>query len=68
MIEAGTVTRFVDDRGFGFIAPDDKQQNELFVHFSDVEGKAKLREGQRVAYTVECEGGRWKAKNVRVMP
>ena len=47
----GTIRTIRDDRGFGFIRPDEGQQ-ELFFHASVVEGGTfdQLREGQRVEY------------------
>ena len=47
----GLIKTIRDDRGFGFIRPDEGQQ-ELFFHASVVEGGAfdQLREGQRVEY------------------
>lgn len=50
----GTIKRFFEDRGFGFIEPDDGGR-DLFVHISAVEnfeGK-NLSEGQRVEYDEE---------------
>jgi CspA family cold shock protein len=47
----GTIRTIRDDRGFGFIRPDEGPQ-ELFFHASVVEGGAfdQLRQGQRVEY------------------
>jgi cold shock protein len=47
----GTVKWFSDEKGFGFITPDDGS-NECFVHHSEVQadGYRSLREGQRVRY------------------
>jgi CspA family cold shock protein len=50
----GTVKWFSDDKGFGFITPDDPGK-DLFVHFSGIagEGFRTLAEGARVSYDAE---------------
>ena len=47
----GTIKKLVQDKGFGFIEGDG---NDLFFHFSAVEGAAfeDLSEGQQVEYVV----------------
>lgn len=47
----GTVARYDDDRGFGFITPDDGG-DDLFVHVSVVLGGEELEQGDRVRYQV----------------
>jgi CspA family cold shock protein len=53
-MQTGTVKRFNKIKGYGFIAPDETE-NEVFVHFSEVQtpGYKELKEGQRVKYTLE---------------
>jgi CspA family cold shock protein len=53
----GTVKWFSDDKGFGFITPDD-QSKDLFVHHSAIvgEGYRSLAEGAKVTY--DSEAGR----------
>lgn len=47
----GTVKWFNDQKGFGFITPDDGG-DDLFAHHSNIdsEGYRTLNEGQRVEY------------------
>jgi CspA family cold shock protein len=49
----GTVKWFNDDKGFGFITPDDGGA-DLFAHYSAIQsdGFKSLKEGQKVEYTV----------------
>ena len=51
---SGTVKWFSDDKGFGFITPDDQSQ-DLFVHHSAIvgEGYRSLAEGAKVSYDAE---------------
>jgi cold shock protein len=50
----GTVKFFNEDKGYGFIQPDDGGQDS-FVHISDVEkcGIGTLTKDQKVSYEVE---------------
>jgi CspA family cold shock protein len=50
----GTVKWFSDEKGFGFITPDEGGK-DLFVHFSSIaaEGFRTLPEGSRVNYEAE---------------
>jgi CspA family cold shock protein len=49
----GTVKWFSEDKGFGFIAPDD-QSKDVFVHHSAIAGGGfnSLKEGAKVEYEV----------------
>lgn len=49
----GTVKWFNPDKGFGFITPDEGNE-DLFVHFSAIQtqGFKTLEEGQKVSFEV----------------
>jgi CspA family cold shock protein len=61
----GTVAKFMDNKGFGFITPDDGGK-DVFVHHSDIrmEGFKTLTPGQRVNFEVAQEAKGPKAANV----
>jgi CspA family cold shock protein len=50
----GTVKWFSNEKGYGFITPDDGSK-DLFVHFSSIsgEGYKSLEDGARVTYEPE---------------
>jgi len=52
----GTVKWFNDQKGFGFIQPDDGGK-DVFVHISAVEraGMRVLNEGQKIAFDVVAD-------------
>ncbi len=62
----GTVKKFLDDRGFGFIVPDEGD-DEVFFHQSEIimEGFRTLAEGQRVEFEVENGAKGLSAKQVK---
>jgi cold shock protein len=64
----GTVKWFSDDKGFGFITPDDNGK-DLFVHHTGIvsDGFRTLPEGARVEYQSEDGDKGPKAVDVRVV-
>ncbi len=64
----GTVKWFSDEKGFGFIKPDDDGK-DLFVHFSGIAGNGfrSLAEGAKVSYEAEQGPKGPSAVNVQVI-
>ena len=62
----GTVKWFSDDKGFGFITPDD-QSEDVFAHHTAIvgEGYRSLTEGAKVSYEVEAGDKGPKAVKIR---
>ncbi len=64
----GTVKWFSDDKGFGFITPDDQSKDLFVLHTAIVgEGYRSLAEGAKVSYYAEAGDKGPKAVNVRVV-
>jgi cold shock protein len=67
---SGTVKWFNNQKGFGFIQPDDGGK-DVFVHISAVEraGLHSLNEGQKIAYEVVADRrtGKSAADNLRAV-
>jgi cold shock protein len=62
----GTVKWFSDDKGFGFVTPDDPGK-DLFVHHSAIDGEGfkSLVEGTKVSFDSEPDTKGPRAVNVR---
>jgi CspA family cold shock protein len=62
----GTVKWFSDEKGFGFITPDDGSQ-DVFVHHSSIDGDGykSLDEGSKVSYETEPSDKGPRASNVQ---
>ena len=68
-MSTGTVKWFNNAKGYGFVTPDDGDQ-DVFVHFSaiDMEGYRTLKEGQRVEFEVEQGPKGLHANNLHAAP
>jgi CspA family cold shock protein len=62
----GTVKWFSDEKGFGFVTPDEAGK-DLFVHHSAIAGDGfkSLTEGAKVSYEAEADPKGPRAVNVR---
>ena len=61
----GTVKRWVEGRGYGFIEVDG--EDDIFVHNTDLDGTYVLRQGQKVEFDVETTPKGPRARNVKVI-
>jgi len=63
----GTVKFFNEEKGYGFITPDEGGR-DLFVHYSAITDTSfKLQQGQRVEYDVKQGTRGPEATNVRLI-
>lgn len=64
----GTVKFFNDDKGFGFIAPDNGEP-DVFVHVSALRHGGSLTKGDKVSYDLgqDRRTGKPKAENVSIL-
>ena len=63
----GIVRWFNRLKGFGFIQPEEDDQNDIFVHYSQIEGEGyrNLFEGDPVSYELIDNGKGPQARRVR---
>lgn len=65
----GKVERFLDQKGYGFIRPEDGSK-DVFVHYTGIvcEGRKTLVEGTKVEFSMgKDERGRPKAIDVHIV-
>jgi cold shock protein len=69
-MSTGTVKWFNNQKGFGFIKPEDAEK-DVFVHISAVEraGMDTLKEGQKVSFDIvaDRQTGKSAAENLRAV-
>jgi CspA family cold shock protein len=67
-VPTGTVKWFNDEKGYGFITPDDGDR-DLFVHYTGIDGQGfkSLTENSKVEYEEETGDKGPKAVNVRAI-
>lgn len=67
-LTTGAVRWFSDEKGYGFIAPDDGS-DDVFVRFSSIEreGFRSLDDGQRVAFRRTSDARGPRADAVRIL-
>jgi CspA family cold shock protein len=64
----GTVKWFNENKGWGFIVPDEGG-DDVFVHYSaiETEGFKTLKEGQKIDYELKLgKNGKYQADNVKM--
>jgi CspA family cold shock protein len=64
-MSTGVVSKFMSEKGYGFITPDDGGK-DIFVHNTDIkiEGANTLTPGQKVKFDIAQEAKGPKASNV----
>jgi CspA family cold shock protein len=64
----GTVERYSEDKGFGYLTQDDGKEILVKRDEIDVSGYKTLTPGERVSFDVEMKGGCLTAKHVAPLP
>jgi cold shock protein len=64
----GTIKKWIEDRGYGFIKPEDGGP-DVFVHFRAFPRGLQVQEGMRVGFEVtnDAKTGKPQANNVRLL-
>ncbi len=65
----GSVISFKQDRGYGFIRPQDGGDN-VYLHISALTaaGIEQVEVGQRLSYEIHAENGKTSAVNIVLLP
>merc|ERR1711934_440941 len=68
MSATGVVKKFMEDKGFGFITPDDGG-DDVFIHIKQCNGADSLSEGDKVSFDNEWNDrkGKYNAENCTVL-
>ncbi|PAY05444.1 cold-shock protein [Bradyrhizobium sp. UFLA03-84] len=63
----GTIKKWIDERGFGFVKPDDGGA-DVFLHISALPQGAQIEVGMRLSFEVapDPRSGRTRARDVRL--
>ena len=66
-MKTGKVKLFNENKGYGFIAPDDGEK-DVFVHYTALEkaGIKNLAEGQKVSFEITENKGKFAADNIKI--
>jgi CspA family cold shock protein len=62
----GTVKRWLDRKGYGFIEPEGGG-DDIFIHHSQIQGTQALREGQEVEFDVREDDRGKQATNLKII-
>eukprot|EP00448_Togula_jolla_P009073 CAMPEP_0170603524 /NCGR_PEP_ID=MMETSP0224-20130122/18957_1 /TAXON_ID=285029 /ORGANISM="Togula jolla, Strain CCCM 725" /LENGTH=114 /DNA_ID=CAMNT_0010928409 /DNA_START=52 /DNA_END=396 /DNA_ORIENTATION=+ len=63
----GTVKKFFEDKGFGFIVPDGGG-DDIFIHINECNGTQALYVGDQVTYDTEWDDRKSKYKGLNCSP